>query len=191
MLLTLTVDLKGILRLGPKLVAMYLGASFSIMLGAVVAFQLMRWLHPATVAGDTWAGMAALAGSWIGGGANMLAMREVFDVDATTFRQFAVVDVGVGYVWMALLIFLAPRAAAIDARSGADTRGIDDLKMSAARPRRRWWRPRSIRRWRRSACCWARWVMPPAPIWRTWSGSPCARWRARASAPSPTLSPTL
>jgi hypothetical protein len=33
--------------------------------------------------------------------------------------------------------------------------------------------------------------MPPAPIWRTWSGSPCARWRARASAPSPTLSPTL
>ncbi len=50
------------------------------------------------MAGDTWAGMAALAGSWIGGGANMLAMREVFDVNATTFGQFAVVDVGVGYV---------------------------------------------------------------------------------------------
>ncbi len=131
MLLTLTVDLKGILRLGPTLVAMYLGASFSIMLGAVVAFQLMKWLHPATVAGDTWAGMAALAGSWIGG-ANMLAMREVFDVDATTFGQFAVVDVGAGDVWMALLIFLAPRAAAINARSGADTRGIDDLKQRIA-----------------------------------------------------------
>ncbi|WP_241235412.1 DUF819 family protein, partial [Xanthomonas euvesicatoria] len=83
-LLTLSIDLRAILRLGPKLVAMYLGASLSIMLGAVVAFWVMRWLHPATVAGDTWAGMAALAGSWIGGGANMLAMREVFDVDATT-----------------------------------------------------------------------------------------------------------
>jgi len=131
-LLTLAVDIKGILRLGPKLVLMYLGASFSIMLGAVLAFALMRWLHPATVAGDTWAGMAALAGSWIGGGANMLAMREVFNVDATTFGQFAVVDVGVGYVWMAVLIFLAGRAKAIDARSGADTRALDELQERIA-----------------------------------------------------------
>jgi uncharacterized membrane protein len=112
---------------------MYLGASASIMLGAVVAFLLMRALHPETVAGDTWAGMAALAGSWIGGGANMLAMREVFDVDATTFGQFAVVDVGVGYVWMAVLIFLAGRSAKIDARSGADTSAIDALKERIAR----------------------------------------------------------
>ncbi|MFT4248746.1 MAG: DUF819 family protein [Pseudomonas sp.] len=128
-LLTLAIDIRAILRLGPKLMAMYLGASFSIMLGAVVAFQLMKWLHPATVAGDTWAGMAALAGSWIGGGANMLAMREVFNVNATTFGQFAVVDVGVGYVWMAVLIFLAGRAQRIDARSGADTRALDALKV--------------------------------------------------------------
>jgi uncharacterized membrane protein len=132
-LLTLAVDIKGILRLGPKLVLMYLGASASIMLGAVVAFLLMRAVHPETVAGDTWAGMAALAGSWIGGGANMLAMREVFDVNATTFGQFAVVDVGVGYVWMAALIFLAGRAAKIDARSGADTSAIDELKERIAR----------------------------------------------------------
>ncbi|WP_425515566.1 DUF819 domain-containing protein [Stenotrophomonas maltophilia] len=132
-LLTLAVDIKGILRLGPKLVLMYLGASASIMLGAVVAFLVMRAIHPDTVAGDTWAGMAALAGSWIGGGANMLAMREVFDVNATTFGQFAVVDVGVGYVWMAALIFLAGRAAKIDARSGADTSATDELKERIAR----------------------------------------------------------
>ncbi|MFA8476312.1 DUF819 domain-containing protein [Xanthomonas campestris pv. campestris] len=132
-LLTLSIDLRAILRLGPKLVAMYLGASLSIMLGAVVAFWVMRWLHPATVAGDTWAGMAALAGSWIGGGANMLAMREVFAVNATTFGQFAVVDVGVGYVWMAVLIFLAGRARSIDARSGADTRALDALQERMAR----------------------------------------------------------
>lgn len=131
--LTLSIDLRAILRLGPKLLAMYLGASLSIMLGAMVAFWVMRWLHPATVSGDTWAGMAALARSWIDGGANMLAMREVFDVDATTFGQFAVVDVGVGYVWMAVLIFLAGRARNIDARSGADTRALDALQERMAR----------------------------------------------------------
>ncbi|MEI2456143.1 DUF819 domain-containing protein [Lysobacter firmicutimachus] len=127
-LLTLTIDLKGVLKLGPKLLVMYAVSSLSVMLGAVVAFLAMRALHPETVAGDTWGGMAALAGSWIGGGANMLAMKEIFQVDATTFGQFAVVDVGVGYVWMAVLIFLASRAQAIDARSGADTRGIEELK---------------------------------------------------------------
>jgi uncharacterized membrane protein len=132
-LLTLAVDIRSILKLGPKLLLMYLGASLSIMLGAMLAFQLMRWLHPATVAGDTWAGMAALAGSWIGGGANMLAMREVFNVDATTFGQFAVVDIGVAYVWMALLIFLAGRSATIDARRGADTGALDELTQRMQR----------------------------------------------------------
>jgi uncharacterized membrane protein len=131
-LLTLTVDFKAIVRLGPKLLAMYAGASISIMLGGVIAFLVMRALFPETMAGDTWAGMAALAGSWIGGGANMLAMKEIFDVDATTFGQFAVVDVGVGYAWMALLIFLASKAGAIDARSGADIGALEDLKERVA-----------------------------------------------------------
>ena len=131
-LLTLTIDLKGVLRLGPKLLAMYIGASISVMLGAFVAFGVMGLIHPETVAGDTWGGMAALAGSWIGGGANMLAMKEVFNVNETTFGQFVVVDVSVGYLWMAILIFLANRAQAIDARTGADTRAIEDLKQRLA-----------------------------------------------------------
>ena len=131
-LLTLTIDLKGVLRLGPKLLAMYVGASISVMLGAFVAFWVMGLIHPETVAGDTWGGMAALAGSWIGGGANMLAMKEVFNVNETTFGQFVVVDVSVGYLWMAILIFLANRAQGIDARSGADTRAIEELKERLA-----------------------------------------------------------
>lgn len=131
-LLTLSIDLKAVLRLGPKLVAMYATASLSVVAGGILAFLLFKAVHPETVAGDTWAGMTALAGSWTGGGANMLAMKEIFQVDATTFGQFAVVDVGVGYVWMAVLIFLAGRAAAIDARSGADTRAIDELQQRLA-----------------------------------------------------------
>ena len=131
-LLTLTIDLKGVLRLGPKLLVMYVAASLSVMVGAFVAFWVMGLVHPETVAGDTWGGMAALAGSWIGGGANMVAMKEVFDVDETTFGQFVVIDVAVGYLWMAILIFLANRAPAIDARSGADTSAIEDLKQRLA-----------------------------------------------------------
>ncbi len=127
-LLTLSIDLKGVLKLGPKLLIMFCAGTAGVMLGAIVSFQAMKLIHPATVAGDTWAGMAALAGSWIGGGANMVAMREVFGTDATTFGQFAVVDVACASLWMAILLFLANRAQQIDTRNGADTRAIDDMK---------------------------------------------------------------
>lgn len=131
-LLTLSIDLKGILRLGPKLLFVFVAGTFGIVLGALVSFQLMEWIWPAAVAGDTWKGMAALAGSWIGGGANMVAMREVYEVDATLFGQFAVVDVAMASALMATLLFLANRSAQIDARSGADTRAIDEMKARMA-----------------------------------------------------------
>ena len=127
-LLTLSIDLKGILKLGPKLLFVFCAGTFGVMLGAVVSFQLMEWVWPSAVAGDTWKGMAALAGSWIGGGANMVAMREVYEVDATLFGQFAVVDVAMASLLMATLLFIANRAEQIDARSGADTSAIDEMK---------------------------------------------------------------
>ncbi len=131
-LLTLSIDLKGIIRLGPKLLVMFVTGTVGVVLGALVSFQVMKFIHPETVAGDTWAGMAALAGSWIGGGANMAAMRETFNVDATTFGQFAVVDVACASLWMAVLLWLAGRSQAIDARTGADTSAIDDMKRRIA-----------------------------------------------------------
>ncbi|MGY1410364.1 MULTISPECIES: DUF819 family protein [unclassified Luteimonas] len=128
-LLTLSIDIQGILRLGPKLLFVFCMGTLGIVLGAVVTFQLMEWLWPAAVAGDTWKGMAALSGSWIGGGANMVAIREIYDVDATLFGQFAVVDVAIASLLMATLLFLANRAPQIDARNGADTRALDEMQQ--------------------------------------------------------------
>lgn len=131
-LLTLSVDLKDILKLGPKLLFVFCAGTVGVVLGAIVSFQLMQWIHPPAVAGDTWKGMAALSGSWIGGGANMVAIREVYAVDATLFGQFAVVDVAVASLWMATLLFLSGRSARLDARSGADTRALDEMKERIA-----------------------------------------------------------
>ena len=99
------------------------------MLGAVVAFGLFEVVSPQTVAGDTWRGMTTVAGSWIGGGANQAAMKEVFDVDDNLFGQFVAVDVIVANMWMAMLLFLAGRAEAFDRWTGADTSAIDDMKQ--------------------------------------------------------------
>ena len=131
-LLTLSIDLKGILKLGPKLLFVFCAGTLGIVMGAIITFQLMEWVWPAAVAGDTWKGMAALSGSWIGGGANMVAIREIYEVDATLFGQFAVVDVAIASLLMATLLFLANRAGPIDLRNGADTRALDEMKERIA-----------------------------------------------------------
>jgi uncharacterized membrane protein len=129
-LLCIAVDFGAIVRLGPKAIIMFLTGTVGVMLGAVVAFTAMSVIHPATIAGDTWRGMTTVAGSWIGGGANQAAMKEVFEVDATMFGQFVAVDVLVSNVWMAVLLFLAGRSEAFDRWTGADLSAINRLKHS-------------------------------------------------------------
>lgn len=131
-LFCLSMDVRAILRLGPRALAMFITGTVGVVLGAWVAFEAMRLISPATVAGETWRGMTTIAGSWIGGGANQAAMKEVFEVDSTLFGQFAAVDVIVAYVWMAVLLFLAARAEAFDRWTRADTSAIEDLKRRIA-----------------------------------------------------------
>lgn len=131
-LFCVAMDVPAVLRLGPKALIMFLAGTVGVMAGALVSFTAMGVIHPETVAGETWRGMTTVAGSWIGGGANQAAMKEVFEVDATLFGQFAAVDVIVAYVWMATLLFLAPRAKAFDRWTGADTSAIDALQRRVA-----------------------------------------------------------
>ena len=127
-LLCVAIDFGAVLRLGPKAVIMFLTGTVGVMLGAIVSFTAMGFIHPETVSGETWRGMTTVAGSWIGGGANQAAMKEVFEVDATLFGQFVAVDVLVANVWMAVLLFLASRAQAFDRWTGADLSAINALK---------------------------------------------------------------
>lgn len=128
-LLCVAIDFGAILRLGPKAIVMFFVGTFGVMVGALVAFLAMSVIHPDTVAGETWRGMTTVAGSWIGGGANQAAMKEVYEVDSTMFGQFVAVDVIVANVWMAVLLFLAARSEAFDRWTGADTSAIEDLKQ--------------------------------------------------------------
>ena len=131
-LFCLAMDIGAIIRLGPKALVMFLTGTVGVMLGAWVSFAAMGVIHPETVAGETWRGMTTIAGSWIGGGANQAAMKEVFDVPPTLFGQFAAVDVIVAYVWMAALLFMASKADALDRWLKADNRAIEDLKQRMA-----------------------------------------------------------
>ncbi|MGB5623793.1 MAG: DUF819 family protein [Gammaproteobacteria bacterium] len=136
-LLTLSVDLPAIGRLGYKAITMFLTGTVGIVLGGPLALLIVGWISPETVGGQgpdaIWRGMTTIAGSWIGGGANQAAMKEVFDVGDALFSQMVAVDVLCASVWMAVLLFMAGRAKEIDARMGADTSAIEDLKRRVER----------------------------------------------------------
>lgn len=131
-LLTLSIDLQGILRLGPKAVVMFATGTVGILLGGPLALWVYSWIDPAAV-GTTgpdavWRGLTTVAGSWIGGGANQTAMKEVFEVGDDLFSAMVAVDVLVANVWMAVLLYAAGRSDAIDKRLKADNSAIEDLK---------------------------------------------------------------
>ncbi|HEY9040767.1 MAG TPA: DUF819 family protein [Rheinheimera sp.] len=127
-LLTLSVDFKAILGLGPKALIMFLTGTAGIVIGGPLALLAMGYLFPQELGGDVWRGMTTIAGSWIGGGANQAAMKEVFDVDGSIFSVMITVDVLVANVWMAVLLFIASRAEFFDRKNGADTSGIVHLR---------------------------------------------------------------
>ncbi|MAD75381.1 MAG: hypothetical protein CML20_11425 [Rheinheimera sp.] len=128
-LLTLSVDFKAILGLGPKALIMFFTGTAGIIIGGPIAFLSVGYFFPEQLGGDVWRGLTTVAGSWIGGGANQAAMKEVFEVDGSLFSVMITVDVLVANVWLAVLLFIASRAKQIDQANGADTRAIGHLQQ--------------------------------------------------------------
>ena len=78
-LLTISIDLKAILNLGPKALIMFLTGTMGIVIGGPLAILVMSAVYPEAVGGHgpdaVWRGMTTIAGSWIGGGANQASMK--------------------------------------------------------------------------------------------------------------------
>ncbi len=130
-LLTLSIDLKAIVALGNKALIMFLTGTVGVVIGGPIALLAISAIWPELIGVSgpdaVWRGMAALAGSWIGGGANMLAMKEIYGADGKIFTIMVTVDIIVANLWMAVLLYFAANHKRIDAKSGADTSGIDKL----------------------------------------------------------------
>ena len=131
-LMTLSTDLKGIVRLGPKALIMFFTATVGIVVGGPIAILITALFSPETVGGldfdAAWRGLATLAGSWIGGGANQTAMLELYQYNPSKYGAMITVDIVVANIWMALILLGAGKSAKIDRWLKADSSAIDDLK---------------------------------------------------------------
>ncbi|MBC8407014.1 MAG: DUF819 family protein [Planctomycetes bacterium] len=139
-LLTLSVDLKAVMGLGRNAVVLFLGATVSIVLGGPIAYLLCMGvgkmfgfeLISPEFADQAWRGLAALSGTWIGGGANFLAMQEEFDASESIITLMVVVDVAIANVWMAVLLLFAGREKEMDEKMGADRSSLDAVREKVA-----------------------------------------------------------
>jgi len=129
--LCLSIDMKGIIALGPKALIMFLTGSLGVILGGPIAVLVTTKVFPGIIDAtpdDLWRGLSCIAGSWIGGSGNQVAMKEIFNVPESLFGTMVVIDVIVAYVWMALLLYGAGITEKIDRWLKADTSSIEHLK---------------------------------------------------------------
>jgi len=130
-LLTLSIDLKRIVNLGPKALIMFLTGTFGILIGGPLSLLFVSHFFPSIIpidSDDLWRGLSTVAGSWIGGGANQAAMKEMFEVNDTIFSSMITVDVIVANIWMGFLLYGAGINQKLDLWLKADSSAIESLK---------------------------------------------------------------
>lgn len=130
-LFCLSIDMKGIIGLGPKALIMFFSATVGVIIGGPLALMATSWLFPGVIEAspdDLWKGLSCIAGSWIGGGANQTAMKEIFEVPDSLFGTMVVIDVVVANIWMGFLLYGANITQRIDQALKADTSAIERLK---------------------------------------------------------------
>ncbi len=102
-LLLISANLKKIFRLGKIALIMMLTGSLGIMIGGPIVLLLFKKWLPENI----WMGFGALSGSWTGGSANMIAVKEGIGTPDNIFAPLVVVDAIIAYSWMGILIAIA------------------------------------------------------------------------------------
>ena len=129
-LLMINCDLRAIYRLGPRVLGVFFCTSLCLFIAFLVTFMLYRsWLT-----GDAWQPLAALSGSWVGGSANMIAVKQAIGMSDSLLAMSLLTD-ALGYsMWVVVLFSVAPLAPAFNrwtrALSSADL-GVSELQAAA------------------------------------------------------------
>jgi len=99
-LMLIKVNVPAVVRVMGKGVLVMLMGTAGVMVGAVVAYMLVHsWLSA-----DAWKGYGALAGSWIGGTANMAATAEMLGTSEEQFGLAVIADNVIYVFWLPLLL---------------------------------------------------------------------------------------
>jgi uncharacterized membrane protein len=99
-LMLIKVNVPAVIRVMGKGVLVMLMGTAGVVVGGVVAYLAVHnWLSE-----DAWKGFGTLAGSWIGGTANMLATKEMLGATEAQLGLAVIADNVIYVVWLPLLL---------------------------------------------------------------------------------------
>ena len=99
-LMLIKVNVPAVVRVMGKGVLVMLMGTAGVIVGAVVAYVIVH----SQLSDDAWTGYGALAGSWIGGTANMAATAEMLGTSGEQFGLAVIADNVIYIVWLPLLL---------------------------------------------------------------------------------------
>lgn len=121
----LRCDIRKVLRLGPKMLVGFFAATLTIMVGFIGAFLIMKNF----IGSDSWMGLGALCGSWIGGSGNMVAVQAALNIGEADMGYALVID-SIDYsLWVMLLLWAIHLAPRFNKWTRADTTRLDEVSI--------------------------------------------------------------
>jgi len=134
-LMLLQVDLRHFFRLGKSLLIAYVLAVSSIAFAFVVVAESFSFSPEMSAA------FGALAGSWMGGTANMIAVGSALNVTEDAFAYALVVDSANYTLWVMLLLFLVPLSSYFNkfTKSSENLAYLGEIGCACSMGAKRYW----------------------------------------------------
>lgn len=117
-LLMVGCDLRAILALGPRMLAVFACAMASILAAIVLVFLLFRHALPA----EGWMMLSTLSATWTGGSANLVAVKQSIGLPDNLLPSVLLADALCYSVWVVALFSAVRFAPAFDRWTRADQR---------------------------------------------------------------------
>jgi uncharacterized membrane protein len=129
-LLVMTIDLRSVVGTLGRGLPVLLVSTLCVIVGAPVGYLAVSyWLGP-----EAWTGYGALAGSWIGGTANMAAMERALGTPPDQMGLAILADQVVFLLWLPLLIVSARYAEPFNRWVNARPLPIEDEPAAPTSP---------------------------------------------------------
>ena len=109
-LLMIHCDLRAILALGPRVLAVFFTTTVCLFVAFTVTYLVFRNVLPDT----GWGPLAALSGSWVGGSANLVAVTRAVGLSENAMAMALLTDALCYSLWVAVLFSIARFAGAFD-----------------------------------------------------------------------------
>lgn len=123
----LRCDFRKLAKLGGRMIAIFLSCSATLFVGTVVGYPIFK----SSLGEDTWAAVAALYASWVGGSGNMAAMQAALPVDPGAYSCALALDTVCYSLWIALLLLGVRFAPKWNKMVNADTTKLQAVADAA------------------------------------------------------------